>query len=568
MKNLLVSALLISFPSWAQAGALVSNNTGIPGTAFRFIDNPAAVPVLTEPSGTDGPGNSFGVDGLWAADGTVSYSATDLPAGSYRLYATWYSNAADLAVGIDLTANGVPIGSVVQGTSPASPPAETSPSDLTGFTAYDPEAGEGSGDARTFQYIGDAVVAADGLLTVVLTKTPTAAYARFDAIAFAPSPGPDGDGDGMPDAWEAANGFDPGLDDSQADRDGDGLRNLDEYLRGTQPGTADSDGDGVPDGDEVDLFATDPLLADSDGDGLTDGEEVNGEFPSNPLDADTDDDGLSDQVEIDKGSDPADPNDPSYYSLEAGGIDYRVVDNSGGSTLRGYEEPTSFGGLDTGVADSWEGDRRWGDTGAGVSPQARYFFTGLPADTYEVFASWRNAPQGNLSAAAIYTVSDGLGAVTINQQIGADAVVAAGAAGLTLPDPAGRSITFIRLGQVTVSDGELTVQLDDDGLEGGTYIFADAIAIRKAQPAPVAFNITSIVRDTPAGQVSLSWQSEAGIVYAVEFSTNLATGSWTDIASSLTASGGSTSYIDPIATRFSPAPVPPQGFYRVRRVSP
>jgi hypothetical protein len=44
------------------------------------------------------------------------------------------------------------------------------------------------------------------------------------------APYADTDADGMPDAWESANGFDPGLDDSAADADHDGYTNLEEFL--------------------------------------------------------------------------------------------------------------------------------------------------------------------------------------------------------------------------------------------------------------------------------------------------------------------------------------------------
>lgn len=54
----------------------------------------------------------------------------------------------------------------------------------------------------------------------------------------------DFDHDAMGDAWEEANGLDPGRDDAAEDADADGYSNLEEYLLGTDPNDA-SDG---PDG--------------------------------------------------------------------------------------------------------------------------------------------------------------------------------------------------------------------------------------------------------------------------------------------------------------------------------
>ena len=51
----------------------------------------------------------------------------------------------------------------------------------------------------------------------------------------------DADGDGLPDAWEKANGFNPGdASDANADLDGDGFTNLEEYQAKTNPRDAAS----------------------------------------------------------------------------------------------------------------------------------------------------------------------------------------------------------------------------------------------------------------------------------------------------------------------------------------
>ncbi|MDH3999412.1 MAG: putative Ig domain-containing protein, partial [Desulfuromonadales bacterium] len=56
----------------------------------------------------------------------------------------------------------------------------------------------------------------------------------------------DSDGDGLADGWEADNGFDPSVDNSQADSDGDGISNLDEFLAGTDPNVFNESGTLAP----------------------------------------------------------------------------------------------------------------------------------------------------------------------------------------------------------------------------------------------------------------------------------------------------------------------------------
>ncbi len=103
----------------------------------------------------------------------------------------------------------------------------------------------------------------------------------------------DTDGDGLPDVWEAANGLNPlvadtngdGVADAAADDDLDGLNNMGEYLSGTNPHDPDSNNNGVLDRDE-----------DRDGDGLSNGLEQF--YGSDPSRSDTDDDGILDGVEV------------------------------------------------------------------------------------------------------------------------------------------------------------------------------------------------------------------------------------------------------------------------------
>ena len=107
----------------------------------------------------------------------------------------------------------------------------------------------------------------------------------------------DTDGDGISDGDEYLKFKTNPL---VADTDGDGLSDYDElYKYRTSPVEADTDGDGLTDAQEVQKYLTDPTKADSDGDGLTDGEEIN-EYKCDPLLADSDKDGLNDGDEVKK----------------------------------------------------------------------------------------------------------------------------------------------------------------------------------------------------------------------------------------------------------------------------
>ncbi|MDF1713649.1 MAG: lamin tail domain-containing protein, partial [Akkermansiaceae bacterium] len=155
--------------------------------------------------------------------------------------------------------------------------------------------------------------------------------------------------------------------------------------------------------------------------------------------------------------------------VDESGDEFLVIDNSDGAP--GYTETAGpFAGQDAGQADSWNGDRRW-DNGGGSNTEAVWEFTGLANGEVDVYASWRNGAQGNLTTAAPFQVSDGVGTVIKDMRAG-------NPGDLVLQDGGGRSINFALLGRATVSDGNLTVTLNDDASASGTtYVFADAIAI-------------------------------------------------------------------------------------------
>ena len=105
----------------------------------------------------------------------------------------------------------------------------------------------------------------------------------------------DSDGDGLKDGVEVKKYFTNPLN---PDTDGDGLKDGDEVNKyNTNPVKVDSDMDDLDDGKEVLTYKTDPLNSDTDGDGLLDGEEVN-KYKTNPLKSDTDSDMLNDGDEV------------------------------------------------------------------------------------------------------------------------------------------------------------------------------------------------------------------------------------------------------------------------------
>ena len=120
----------------------------------------------------------------------------------------------------------------------------------------------------------------------------------------------DTDGDTMPDGWEYYNNLNLLVNDTHLDYDNDGLSNLLEYQLGSSANNIDTDGDGMPDGwehnNELNLLVNDADL-DPDSDGL----KNIGEFQNdtNPHVQDTDGDTWNDGDEVERGTDPLDPDD-------------------------------------------------------------------------------------------------------------------------------------------------------------------------------------------------------------------------------------------------------------------
>lgn len=147
----------------------------------------------------------------------------------------------------------------------------------------------------------------------------------------------DTDDDGLGDAAEISqHETNPTKPDSDADKLSDG-REISETS--TNPNKADTDGDGLTDGDEVMIHRTNPLKLDTDGgtiadgleierrtdplvasddvekapddtdrDGLTDNDEIN-RYKTDPRKMDTDRGTVADGLEVERGTNPLDPDD-------------------------------------------------------------------------------------------------------------------------------------------------------------------------------------------------------------------------------------------------------------------
>jgi outer membrane protein OmpA-like peptidoglycan-associated protein len=116
----------------------------------------------------------------------------------------------------------------------------------------------------------------------------------------------DTDSDGLSDGDEV---LEYETDPLRSDSDNDGISDYDEITKTkSNPIKSDSDDDGLKDGDELNKYKTSIINKDSDNDGLTDGDEIF-KYNTNPSKEDTDEGTVSDKVEIDRGTNPLNPED-------------------------------------------------------------------------------------------------------------------------------------------------------------------------------------------------------------------------------------------------------------------
>ncbi len=151
------------------------------------------------------------------------------------------------------------------------------------------------------------------------------------------------DGDGLTNDYEKGTCTDYRNPDTDGDRLKDGAE-VNQYK--TDPCNKDTDGDGLIDGDEVMTYSTNPLNKDSDNDKLTDGEEIN-TYRTLPNDSDTDDDMLIDGDEV-----LTYKTDPKIVDTDVGSIGDGVEVNRGTNPLnpeddlpKPVEEPMKVGAV-------------------------------------------------------------------------------------------------------------------------------------------------------------------------------------------------------------------------------
>jgi hypothetical protein len=146
-----------------------------------------------------------------------------------------------------------------------------------------------------------------------------------------------------------------------------------------------------------------------------------------------------------------------------------------GDSWRGWSESGAFGG-----------DFRYAPGGTGDN-YADWQFAGLAAGTYNIYVTWHEA--SNRATNSLFSVMQGetvLASTRLNQQNAPSGVTASGQ-------------VWQSIGQVTISDGNITVRLSDSDANG--FIIADAARIELVNLAPKIGNLQGGPNPNVAGSV-------------------------------------------------------------------
>ncbi|MGI9244833.1 MAG: hypothetical protein ACR2RV_28780 [Verrucomicrobiales bacterium] len=414
--------------------------------------------------------------------------------------------------------------------------------------------------------------------------------------------------DGSPDLEELQRGTDPTDEDSDDDGLLDGVETddgmfVDENATGTSPTAADSDGDGIDDNDEItgaNSYVTNPTLRDTDADGLSDGEEPM--IGTDPLDEDTDDDTYSDGEEVAGGFDPLDPasnpgtiladsmmdfsgnqgqanwtNGYRNFTLDGGETDYDAAADfipfAGGEGLGdwdgvGQQWSGNAWDLNTAAAAPWtwlerEGTHPNGSNNGEEHWSVRRWVASDLAATTPLGLTWHTR-KTNLNGGGV------TGSLHING-VQVDTFAFAGGDGVGVI-----RTFFANLEPNDIVDLVLTPVGDAgdtaDGSDGSAnWLRIDTfIPSNPTQPdgtpfVPASgsdFQISSVSLDEVAKEMTITWPSANGRLYAIDRSSDMAD-EWLEEVDDFEADGPESTYTLPVVS--NPAdPLPARIFVRVR----
>lgn len=362
----------------------------------------------------------------------------------------------------------------------------------------------------------------------------------------------DSDDDGLKDGVESNTGIfvsaeDTGTNPLHEDTDDDGVKDgaetntgtfTDSTDTGTNPHDKDSDSDNLEDGIETgtSIFVdnsdtgTNPNLADSDADGYNDDVElatgvfVNTTNPgTDPNKADTDGDGLNDGAETGTGT---------FTSITNTGTDPNKGDSDFDGLSDGVETGTGIfvssmnTGTDPTAADSDSDDLNDGvETGTGIFVDA--------TDT----GSDPNKPDTD-SDTLMDNVETGTGIFVSVSDTGTDPNKSdTDGDGLAdnVETGSGRFVSVSDTGtNPNLKDSDNDSFADKEEIDGGSN--PNDASSRPLSTPPVITSVTYSIDNT---EITINWNSQAGLLYSVESSNNLT--EWSVHQSDLTSDGETTS---------------------------
>ncbi len=433
----------------------------------------------------------------------------------------------------------------------------------------------------------------------------------------------DTDADGLDDDWEMAKAGNltdlngqapgPGPGAGTGDFDGDGLTDLQEYtlsrsLYGNlSPLLKDSDGDGLTDYEEVNPTeprkATNPGAKDTDGDGLSDLVETNtgvfngpSDTGSDPTLADTDGDGYNDKAEVVGEGNPVNafviPNkapsaitfgevtDPASTGISPDVVFTHKVSGGAAAYINGVE-------LDALTPDSNPPNFKWDSTNGKYMMNPGYNYDWVPAlgeifdlSLLDFFGTMTHA-YGSAGDYQTYTLSGLEPGQTYELRLfirkwadfttrasmlkfanGAEAteyLLLEDKPGVVLGNGNNNSAYYLSFTYTTTgTDLVLTATIPNLSTGDGAFHLYGLTNRMAELTRPLA--ISSLTRDVAGDSVSLTFSSNTGRKYAVDYSEDL--NSWIELTDSLDATGVNTTFVDKVASKL------PKAFYRVRDVTP